>query len=513
MAEEAERGFGMRKEYKGIGIGMVILLMMVGCMKTPDVEYVTNKEGQETLIEDNAQTVPGVSIAEQVQAPEHVTQEGKTDNAYTIIKLDADVVVPDGNAVPIYKIEPRQWEEADMKAYATALFDEEPVRYFLDAQNALTPELCYAQLDYLQNLKNQIESGEIQITEEGSEEQWNEDGTICLSVPKDYADSLDVTIQEWEKRLLEAEELAEQNPEDTADTYLLRPDEQAIYINDKEYNFKYSYCSLKGLYHDKTYYYKATQDSVNQILTFYMDEWEETSSGYYYGCLELSAVYRDGVTERNKCKYSYEEATQMCKDMLQDLGIEDMEVDYAEDIELRGYDKGTNEMLGKKGYIIRFVRGYQGIRDVYASNGNFVYDYGGGIPDVYWGREDRIGTRMLEQAVFYVLDDGIVRFDIINPMQKGEQLAESVMLLDFEQVLQQAVTQLEVLHSEEGTVGNREKIVVRQIEFRYARMQSPYKEDEYIMVPVWDFRSGKTGTIYVTINAIDGSVFNRSAEY
>lgn len=30
-------------------------------------------------------------------------QEGKTDNAYTIIKLDADVVVPDENVVRIYK--------------------------------------------------------------------------------------------------------------------------------------------------------------------------------------------------------------------------------------------------------------------------------------------------------------------------------------------------------------------------------------------------------------------------
>lgn len=63
---------------KRIGFGLCIALtigMTVGCQQTPDVEYITNKEGYSTLIQDNATMDNGVSVRQQVQAPEEQISE------------------------------------------------------------------------------------------------------------------------------------------------------------------------------------------------------------------------------------------------------------------------------------------------------------------------------------------------------------------------------------------------------------------------------------------------------
>lgn len=56
-------------------------------------------------------------------------------------------------------------------------------------------------------------------------------------------------------------------------------------------------------------------------------------------------------------------------------------------------------------------------------------------------------------------------------------------------------------------------IRINTIELNYACMQSPNQRDEYIMIPVWDFKTGINGKTIVSINAIDGSLFVREKGY
>ena len=81
--------------------------------------------------------------------------------------------------------------------------------------------------------------------------------------------------------------------------------------------------------------------------------------------------------------------------------------------------------------------------------------------------------------------------------------------MDFEQVLSQGMTAMEMKYADSGTYSNRTSIEIKKIQLNYAYMQAPDNPNEYTMIPVWDFRSGKDGNIYVTINAIDGTEFNR----
>ena len=117
-------------------------------------------------------------------------------------------------------------------------------------------------------------------------------------------------------------------------------------------------------------------------------------------------------------------------------------------------------------------------------------------------------------AVFTVLDDGIVGAWIQNPMENKERLAENVRLLGFDQVLERGIAYLESSYGDFGTsLLTRFDIDITTIELNYARMQAPDSDREFIMVPVWDFKTGTNGDIEITVNAIDGSHFDREKGY
>ena len=118
-------------------------------------------------------------------------------------------------------------------------------------------------------------------------------------------------------------------------------------------------------------------------------------------------------------------------------------------------------------------------------------------------------------AIFTVLDDGIVRAWIQNPVENRELQAENVKLLGFDQVLKQGMAYMETLYGDSGTSdpGGYQNIVIRSIELHYARMQSPDNENEFTMIPVWDFKEFEDGRIMLSINAIDGSRFDRESGY
>ena len=113
----------MDRRIKGV-ISLLLILSLAGtaCLKTPDVEYVTNKEGQNFLISDNKTNDGGVSIAEQVNIPERAEGTCEKVNEYTSIEIDAVVKVPDQTAVPIYSVVPMEVSEESLKNYTESLF-------------------------------------------------------------------------------------------------------------------------------------------------------------------------------------------------------------------------------------------------------------------------------------------------------------------------------------------------------------------------------------------------------
>ncbi|MCM1495385.1 MAG: DUF6034 family protein, partial [Bacteroides sp.] len=219
------------------------------------------------------------------------------------------------------------------------------------------------------------------------------------------------------------------------------------------------------------------------------------------------------------------------QDFLAELGITNMETQYVTDIYLfHDYSSRSEVYLGRKGWQIYMYWGTEDMSDDFlpenywtkqtlmsnSKEATLPYEMHDAYLNELYGEENYGEIRAWNGvAVFTVLDDGIIDAWIQNPVENKELLAEHVTLLEFDQVFKQGLAQLETLYGDSGTgpALERKDIKITVIELNYARMQSPNTEGEFAMIPVWDFKTGPDGESMVSINAIDGSVFDRRQGY
>lgn len=506
-------------------LSAVLLFTTVGCLKTPEAEYVTNKEGQATLISDNSISDQGIPLTEQVHAPERAEASSDRTNEYTTIEIAAKVVVPDATAFPVYQVFPMDINSERIEHAATGFYDADKFFNGHPRFNERSQEEIREDMDYYADLLERCEVVEM----EGDEfAEYDEDTNEIIRISPEFAEDIRQAMANLQEEL---NTVPERNPTyGDPVSYELIPmeedleywDEEAIetdYVKRIPYHYNISY--FTGIRDNKEYYLVFEQDDYNTAVHVRYT-YDEEVLGIPFQSVYIQEQYRNNVTERNKCKYSIEEAADICREVLATLDIPDMELGYVADAEvMRG---SANDSLGIKGYILYFYQSYNGITDVYLSNvdnqmtivngyhndmvvwqkAQWAVDRWRGNPEVEFSIDS-----FHEAAVFLVTDDGLVYAQILNPKDTGECLAENVKLLDFDQVLQQGLHQMENQYADSGTESFPNRIQINTIELNYACMQSPNQSDEYIMIPVWDFKTGPSGTTVISINAIDGSLFVR----
>lgn len=505
---------GKHKKAQIVIAGGIVLLAITGCLKTPEAEYVTNKEGLSTLVQDHISYDNGISIAQQCNAPQQVTEEIEETNPYTTIEINAKVLLSEGTAIPIYQLRLMDIDNARLENYTQVLFGDEGFYQYTFGAVRTTKAEIQESIDYFQNL----------LETETLDEEWRQI----------YQSNLETL---WNQ----LESIEEVPGYGSPVSYEYSPAVEQIWFDDDiELDWNYKQIGFTGMRDGKEYDLLAFQSKNNEELVFQLHQDTKTECGYFFGQLSIVEQYRNRAVEMNDCRYSVEEAEELCVEFLKELGIENMQAQYISDLEL--YGNGTVEnsdsiLLGRKGYGMVFCRTYGDMGDdggaLLDQDGRWAARYYGETPTLYgsisnaiyqdywenrktsWDGEAGISGEVTlpEVAYFMVLDDGIVSMRLINPMEPQEQLAENVKLLDFQRVLAQGQTQMEVLYGNTGSNSCRRQYKIQVIELNYARMQSPNTEGEFILVPVWDFKTGVDGNPLITINAIDGSNFDRQQGY
>lgn len=105
-------------------IGAAVLLITAGCAKAPDASVIakTNTEQLVSSITEQASSdVPPATdhLAAQLGTPERIEDVRTDANGKLVINYHAAVVVPDATAMPIYRVEPAEFSQAQVKG----LFD------------------------------------------------------------------------------------------------------------------------------------------------------------------------------------------------------------------------------------------------------------------------------------------------------------------------------------------------------------------------------------------------------
>ena len=138
-----------------------------------------------------------------------------------------------------------------------------------------------------------------------------------------------------------------------------------------------------------------------------------------------------------------------------------------------------------------------------------------------------------EDMTFAIDDSGFVGFTWRSPYAVSDTVTQNANLISFDDVTDVFETMSMAVHAWDGYAEGSPNlkavdIKVDHIEFGLTRITEENKRDSGLLIPVWDFfgtttqiieQNGQTrefsdGPIPIlTINAIDGSVINRSLGY
>ena len=190
--------------------------------------------------------------------------------------------------------------------------------------------------------------------------------------------------------------------------------------------------------------------------------------------------------------------------MLADLGIRDFSA--------KNVDIVFGNINGKvqKAYRISFTRTIGGVSFNYNYtdiSSDMAVDDGKGGKTPIWGTE---------RVTFIVTDEGVVQFEMLNPLDVNEIVTEYTKMKDFESIMDIFKKMILIVHANvpEGQVRT---INIERVELGLMRVLEPNFLDTGVIVPVWDFYGhldGTTnGTTHLTINAIDGSIIDRRVGY
>ncbi|MCM1495386.1 MAG: DUF6034 family protein, partial [Bacteroides sp.] len=195
----------IRRRIKQAAFGMSLLsiLMMTGCLATPDMEYVTNKEGQDSLISNHAVTDNGIPVSQQVHAPERATGSCEKVNEYTSIEVDAKVVVPSATTVPVYTVSPIRMDAEAAEHYTGTLFETGEFYNREYGDTTLSQELSLEDIyEEIEALTITLETAEIT---NAPEPVLDEEGNV-IEMDEEYAQLLSDRLAFYQEILKDAEE-------------------------------------------------------------------------------------------------------------------------------------------------------------------------------------------------------------------------------------------------------------------------------------------------------------------
>lgn len=506
-------------------------LILTGCLKTPDTEFITNKEGQSTLIADHTAIDEGILIREQVQASDTITESIDVNNENVTLEIDAKVSIPEVTALPVYRFAPIEFTPEYIEAFVMGFYDDGKVFNGYPYYTERSKEDVYEEIEECNaQLNHEIVDSLDGVPEDRKSNgcEFDEEGNIVRITPE-YVEQ---TKREIARLQEELKTLPDHSP-DYGDpvSYEMRELTEDLYYFDASIN------ESKGApYHRKIAYFTGLRNGQEYYLLFEEDAWNRRiyisrppgtatgEKGITYSMIYINYLHR-GEVKQNECRYSVEEAEEMGREILKLTGMEDMDPGCILESELLHSGQSIGEA-----YSFCFLPSVNGVTDVYLSE----LERSMAMRDPAWiaanELKNRASSRMDEfmedkaeeeefmvpeqqtNASFLITDEGLLVGEIYNPKIRGELLAENVELLDFDQVVKQGINQIKNLYADKGSSIEKFEVRVKTIELSYAYMQSPENPDEYIMIPVWDFKSGDNGTIYVTINAIDGSVVERNED-
>ena len=516
--------------YTRIAVCTVIAsLLLSGCQKNPDSSMVVNKD-MDNLIEEAQKDGEGtVDMANIAGAYETYQTTLSDDSLGVSVNVNAKVDIPQAEQMSVFRVQQKRISQefldkvlAELTAGET-LYDA-GVTLSMRTRSDIEEELRGAKAE-MERLKNSDEPDkdifiednqryidELQEAYENAPEQpvWegNESDGLLHPTAEMTGKAGGEDFYEWEYSLNQNGEIFYAANNGANDNYI-----SITAQNNDERGNKLSFRRGRHGY-DFTAVAIVETTVLDEIASGVWPADEDRSKDYAERMLggEMSFVeYTDEPTT-----ISEEEARTKADDLMQKLGLSDTYQWYEGGLysEIPDIRKGGDWEPGyRKLYIFRYMRSMDGVFTTFDPTGK--HEEG-------WNGDDYVKKDWpLENIEIRVNDTGIVGFDYNAPLEVTETVVENSNMKSFDEVRGTFEQMVTVANAKvDSDLDSDVVIEIDRVVLGYARISEADSYDTGLMVPVWDFQGKKTdeyGTEYkggiMTINAIDGSVIDRSLGY
>lgn len=524
--------------------------LFAGCQKSPEKEIVSNKD-MDNMIEQAQDTQSSTTEVAQVAKDYDTYQTDiKDDSLHVTVHADAQVDIPDTSQLSIFRVQQMQFDQAFLDQVRTTLFGEQ----------TLYDGTCLSQLtkaDY----ESEIQAGKDDIAEIQNNNLYSDDDKEvmiqerqsnideCQAKYETAPEAINYTGSPSDNQIHSISELVSNNPSNEYYSWQSEFDGanasifygindasngsyQSLYLqNNENYGNLIRYRSSKLGYINVGSSVMSGgnySDAVPEEYKFAMEEahwvWPADEDMPIDKISEESGMAKENFIENTKdvTTISEADARQKAEDLLHSLGMHDFTY-YSGGLvtEVTEYNKieALRQSLGGAPYRTVYAFRYQRCID-----GVFVNNDGGSkIVDEWQGDTYNKKLWSTEDVVVFVDDDGIVGFDYLVPLEVTDTVVEKSTLKNFDEVkdiFEQMAITMNAVNSEEASDGNV-TIDIDSVKLRYTRISEKDSFDTGLLVPVWDFIGTKTdqygyevqNAVIMSINAIDGSVIDRSLGY
>ena len=517
---------------KIFSISLTVILaaaFLAGCQPTPDNSAVSQKDLEQMLaLAASGQNTTG-SLTERLGIPSRYEAHVKNKKGNLNVAIDADIILPKTNAVPLVRVEAHPFGQPVVDKLIAALFKEGKL-YESDALSEMTKSEISERLVQLKLRKAELErqgmkplnqplspnSGEsdsgIGAFEAESKSSSKKDEAAAVSM-----NQLDMVIEsikgmeELIKTAPDEKQLVETsgNLENTSDSI------KSAHV--AQLNPEGGMCALHVVNNERQNSYWA--EYINR------GDFEPTFGSYYTEELWSKMSKESDRAEADALAFpviTAEEARQIAERFLEQIGVDYLVSERSEKVigsSSVEYGDGTRSGNLIKAYQFQYVRQIDGVPVTYTSTETAMD----------WG-DSTVWSWDYETMTLVVDDGGIAGMSWHAPYKLTETITDNTAMLPFSRIREVFEKMILIDHSDDAEEGGAD-INITEVRLGLARIWEQNNLKNGLLIPVWDFFGTRTvyfedkdgqpksytdqwpGQTLLTVNAIDGSIIDRSEGY
>ncbi len=548
LSERRQRGrFHMQNRKAGLLGLAAAALALAGCAKTPD-QAVVRQKGDDSLAQYQEADTPGEddaggsaeqaaadenqgtasdedtdstnALAQRLQVPERYTASD-SEGIYKL-NCDAQVIVPDAERVPVWKVSQREFSQELIDRVTEAFFGDRPV-YNGDTYYVETKEEVLEKLERYKAWQAEGSHPYGPYVLEEDLQYYSAEDLAEMSTLQDYIDACEQDYADAP----EEPDRSEVAPALGASWWIGGENGEKQYNQDGDDKWFSGVVELDdGTFYD--YRLGSRQDMPMEIkiqrrkgrsdaVSWYTQDLNGTNPNQLPAPEEL--IRMTGI--------SPEEAQAMTDVYMEKLGLSEEFSAKAVNLSVgwrlidEAADGGSGSEFESAGWQVDYTRDVGGFPITDEEN------FGGALQSI---DDTTTVPWCYERVEFTVNAEGLQNVTILNLYDVGEQQVENVEMLSFPEVagIFEQMLRIKSANMEYSTLSEYE---INRVQLGYMRIYDPGTDSwSGLLVPVWDFfgrhtdeydYEGETGSSaverpqnsFLTVNAVDGTVIDRSLGY